>query len=460
MSHWSHDAVFYHLFPLGAAGAPARNELGAPPAARLEGLGAWLDLAAGLGATALQLGPVFESSAHGYDVADYGRVDRRLGTAEGLAAFTAAAHRRGLRVAFDAVFHHVGRDFWAFRDVRARPSTSPYRSWFFLDDRRRSPYGDPFAYEGWSGHYDLVKLNVAEPAVREHLFAAARDWIHRFDVDGLRLDAADVLDLGFQRELAAVCRALKPDFWLVGEVVHGDYGRWAGPGALDAVTNYELYKALYSSHNDRNYFELAHALDRQFGPAGRYRGLPLYAFADNHDVARVASRLAEPAHLYPLYAALFAAPGAPSSYYGSEWGVEGRKAAGGDAPLRPALDPAALPASAPRPDLARAVRRFVRLRRELPALRRGGYRTLFVAPEQLAFARESEGQAVVVALNASGRAARVRVPLPGLAGGRLVDVLNEGEAFEARGGAVELDLHPCWARVLRLEPAGAAGAAA
>ncbi len=453
MADWARDAVFYHLFPLGALGAPARNDRRSPPAARLEGAQGWLDHAAALGATALQLGPVFESSAHGYDVADYWHVDRRLGTDEALRAFVAAARARGLRVVLDAVFHHVGRDFWAFRDVLERPASSPYRAWFFLDERRRSPYGDPFAYEGWAGHYDLVKLNVAHPDVRAHLFGAARSWVEAFDVDGLRLDAADVLDLGFQRDLAALCRSIKPDFWLVGEVVHGDYAAWAGPGALDAVTNYELYKALYSSHNDRNYFELAHALDRQFGPRGLYPSLPLYAFADNHDVDRVASRLADPAHLYPLYALLFAAPGAPSIYYGSEWGVEGRKGRGSDAPLRPALDPGAGAAAAPRPDLTRAIGRFVRLRRDHVALRRGGYRTLHVAPQQFAFAREGGGQTMIVAANASERAERVRVPLPGVPAGRFVDVLNGGESFDARGGALDLELPPRWARVLRLEGA-------
>lgn len=258
-------------------------------------------------------------------------VDRRLGDDDTLGAAD-DLHRRGLRLILDGVFHHVGRDFWAFADVRERRERSAYRDWFFLDFDRASPEGDPFAYEGWDGLYDLVKLNLDNPEVRDHLFAAVDHWIDRFRIDGLRLDAADRLDLGFQRDLARHLRARRPDFWLMGEVVHGDYRHWANPETLDATTNYECYKGLYSSHNDRNYFEIAYSLDRQSGPEGIYRDLALYTFADNHDVDRVASRLRDPAHLYPLHALLFTMPSVPSVYCGGEWGLPGRKAPDSDAP--------------------------------------------------------------------------------------------------------------------------------
>ena len=336
MRTWLEDAVLYHVYPLGALGAPARNDFSAPPSPRLQALHAWVESAADLGANTLYLGPVFESSAHGYDTADYFNVDRRLGDAEDLAGVSEALHRRGMRLLLDGVFHHVGRDFWAFRDVLAAPDRSAFRHWFFLDPRGRSPYGDPFSYEGWRGHFDLVKLNVHHPEVKSHLFEAVRTWRQKFGIDGLRLDVADVLDLDFQRELARECRALRSDFGLLGEVIHGDYRRWIGPDQLDSVTNYELYKGLYSSHNDENYFELAHSLSRQFGPRGLYERLPLCTFVDNHDVDRIASRLREPAEIYPLHLLLFTIPGVPAIYYGSEWGIDGKKSAG-DPALRPAL---------------------------------------------------------------------------------------------------------------------------
>src|SRR5207248_2637864 len=269
-----------------------------------------------------------------------------------------------------------------------------YRDWFAgVDFGRRSPYGDPFGYEGWQGHFDLVKLNLRHPEVRAHLFGAVQSWVERFDIDGLRLDVADALDPGFLRDLAAFCRGLRPDLWLLGEAIHGDYRRLTGPGLLDSATNYECYKGLYSSHNDRNYFEIASSLNRQFGDGGLYRDLPLYNFADNHDVNRVASTLRNPAHLYPLYLLLFTIPGVPSVYAGSEWGIEGIRKAGDDRPLRPPFpSPAAAASRGTHPDLAVAVARFAALRHRSAALRRGSYRQLHVAPEQLAFARQEGGE--------------------------------------------------------------------
>ncbi len=445
MNHWAQDAIIYHLFPLGSTGAPAQNNFSGDftnePSGRLNTLHDWLPYLSELGVTTLLLGPVLESGTHGYDTADLVKVDRRLGTNDDLKAFVAACHAHGLKVMLDAVFNHVGRDFWAFRDVQERGVASPYRDWFFLDFSVQSPAGDTFSYEGWNGHFDLVKLNTTNPAVREHLFTAARLWLEDFGADGLRLDAADVLELGFQHDLAGVCRAVKPDCWLLGEVIHGDYREWAGLGKLDATTNYELYKGLYSSHNDRNYFELAHTLKRQFGEGGLYRDMPLYTFADNHDVPRSASILREPAHLYPLHILLLTVPGVPSLYYGSEWGVTGEKAPTSDAPLRPPLTPETLESTGQHPDLCPVVQDLIKLRHVLPALKYGDYQELRVTSEQFVFARTWQGETVLVAVNASSEA--VRLELPDLSG-NWTDLLNTGRAVS--GGRLELP--PNWGRIL------------
>lgn len=438
---WADDAFFYHIYPLGLCAAPPRNDFVSAPAPRLEQLYRWLDPIQELGANALYLGPLFESSAHGYDTADYFRVDRRLGENRHLSAFSKVLHRRGLRLVLDGVFNHVGRDFWAFRDLLAHRERSAYASWFQnLDFGRASPYGDPFHYEGWNGHYDLVKLNLANPAVRAHLFQAVRFWIEEFEIDGLRLDAADQILPDFLVALGQVCRELRPDFWLMGEMVLGDYNTLLSQGGLDSVTNYEAYKGLYSSHNDRNYFEIAYTLNRQFGPQGLYRQSGLYAFADNHDVDRVASLLKDAAHLYPLYCLLFTMPGIPSVYYGSEWGLLGQRLPGSDAPLRPALDPAQAQAL-PHPNLAEWIARLAGIRRRCPALRRGGYRELSVAPQQFAFLREHSEGDVVVAVNASNAPAQVEVRLP-VEKGWLEDLLHPGETFQVAGGQARLSAVP------------------
>jgi len=458
---WARDAVFYHIYPLGLCGAPEANSFDSPPVERLEKLYGWLDHLQALGITALYLGPVFESGSHGYDTADYFAVDRRLGTNRTLAALSRELHRRGLRLILDAVFHHAGRRFWAFRDVQERGERSEYCGWFAgLSFGGRSPLGDPFRYQGWEGHYELVKLNLSNPALRAHLLQAAESWIRGFAIDGLRLDVAYLLDLDFLRALAARCRSLKPGFWLLGEVIHGDYRRWVGAGLLDSVTNYECYKGLYSSHNDRNYFEIAHTLDRQFGAGGLYRELPLYAFADNHDVDRVASLLREPEHLYPLYCLLFTIPGIPSIYYGSEWGLQGRKAPGSDRALRPSLELERMSRDAPRPELAPAIGRLARIRSRSAALRYGGYRQLQVSHEQLAFLRHWQGEAALVAVNAAGQPARLELKTPAEAraaeAARWTDALDPSVSFAARGGTLEVEVPPRGARILSPQPASMA----
>jgi cyclomaltodextrinase / maltogenic alpha-amylase / neopullulanase len=447
--YWSYDSIFYHIYPLGFCGAPERNDFNAAPVPRLEKLYTWLDHLQYLGITALYLGPLFESSAHGYDTADYYHVDRRLGTDETLAKLSAEIHRRGMRLVLDGVFNHTGRDFWAFRDVRQLREGSIYCGWFQgLNFSGRSPYGDPFSYDGWNGHYDLVKLNLSNPWVREHLFGAIAQWVCDYDIDGLRLDAADCLSAEFLGELASTCRRLKPDFWLVGEVIHGDYRKWANPTLLDSVTNYECYKGLYSSHVDHNYYEIAYALNRQFGEVGLYRQLPLYAFADNHDVNRAASSLEDGRHLYPLYCLLMTMPGVPSIYYGSEWGIRGVRTPHSDRALRPCLELAQAAQNAPQPGLAQVISRLARIRRSNPALCRGSYRQLHVSHEQLAFLRQSENESAVVMVNAADQSVDIEMPVPLPDGTRLQDALDGGEKFQVQNGRLCIRLQPHWARIL------------
>lgn len=450
-AHWANQSVFYALYPLGFCGAPLRNDFSTPPIPRLEKIREWLPHIQALGANALYLGPVFESSAHGYDTADYFHVDRRLGTDETLAALSREIHARGMRLILDGVFNHVGRDFWAFRDVREHLANSAYVSWFAgLDFSAVSPCADPFRYEGWAGNYDLVKLNLHNPAVTQHLFDAIRSWVERFDIDGLRLDAADVLDEDFLEAIGRFGHSLKPDFWLMGEMVGGDYRHLAQPQRLDSATNYECYKGLYSSLAEKNYFEIAYALNRQFGASGLYRGIPLYAFADNHDVNRVASNLPDPALLFPLYCLLFTMPGVPSIYYGSEWGLKAARTPHSDAMLRPCLDLELCQAHPEVPDLAAAIGRLAQLRRSSPALLYGDYQPVATQHEQLAFLRESDTETVLVALNSAPLTTSMDLALP-FPARCAVDRLNGNENISVQGNGIHLELPPRWARVIQLQ---------
>jgi cyclomaltodextrinase len=452
MFHWSSDAVFYHIYPLGLTGAPQRNDFSQPPTARLDRLHTWIPYLKELGVNALYLGPLFESTAHGYDTADYYHVDRRLGTDETLTNLSTALHANGIRLVLDGVFNHVGRDFWAFRDIQARGWDSPYSDWFHnLRFEGRSPCGDPFTYEGWAGNYDLVKLNLSNPAVREHLFGAVATWMDAFAIDGLRLDAADVIEPDFLKALTRLCKARRSDFWLMGEIVQGDYRRLANPQMLDSVTNYECYKGLYSSLANANYYEIAYALNRQFGEGGIYRELSLYNFVDNHDVNRVTSNLTKPTHLYPLYCLLFTMPGAPSIYYGSEWGLTGVRSQYSDRALRPALDISQSQQNSQTPDLERTIARLARIRHETYALRHGNYRQLFVNHAQFAFARFTDEEYLVVMLNAADEPTQIEVDLP-WNDACATDLLNPGERFAVQRGRLSVaQVHPCWGRILKIE---------
>jgi glycosidase len=449
MSQWFDDAFFYHLYPLGVCGAPWINP-GGEPVPRINRLTDWIEPAARIGADAVLLGPIWESGTHGYDTHDYSVLDRRLGTNDDLKHVLSVWKNRGFRVVFDGVFNHCGRGFAPFADLVARGQESRFKDWFAgVDFLRTSSYGDRFFYESWNGHASLVKFNLSNKEVRAHLFDAVARWIEDYDLDGLRLDAADVIDLEFLRDLSAFCRGRRPDFWLMGEVIHGDYNVWAPGAGLDSVTNYELFKGLWSSHNDGNYFEAAWTLNRQFGPEGLYRGRRYYTFADNHDVDRLASTLTDPGFLYPHAILTATVPGIPSVYYGSEAGLEGKKKTNDEA-LRPFLLPRDLDSSVHQP-LRDLWTRLSLLRRQIPALRSGDYRQALVTSRQFAFWRlpEGDGPPVLVAVNSDRGRALFQVELPsGIAQKSWMDLLNPGARFDSGDGKIAGEIDPFWGRIL------------
>ncbi len=392
---WYDEAVIYQIYPLGLCGAPPVND--GQLSHRILKLRDWTEHIRGTGADTVLLNPVFESDSHGYDTRDYRALDVRLGTMEDLRAVCDTFHQNGLKVILDGVFNHVGRGFWAFRDVQERKWDSPYRDWFNINFDGDSNYGDGFWYEGWEGHYELVKLNLRNPDVVRHQFDAIRLWVDTCGIDGLRLDVAYCLPDEYLREIRAFTDTLKPDFVLVGETLHGDYNRWMGSDKCHSVTNYECYKGLWSSFNSMNMFEIGHSLARQFGPEywTLYKGGHLLNFLDNHDVERIASKLNNPKHMVPAWGLLFGMPGVPTIYYGSEWGVEGRKS-DGDAALRPCFE------SPVSNSLTELISRLAKARHSSRALQYGSYRNVLLTNSQIIFERKAEGERVMVAVNADG----------------------------------------------------------
>ena len=425
---WFEEAVFYHIYPLGLTGAPAENPYG-EPVHRLRSLEAWIPHIRSLGATALYIGPLFESVGHGYETTDYRRLDTRLGTNEDLTEFVRRCHDAGIRVILDAVFNHTGRDFFAFRDLREKREASRFRDWYCgVNFSGNNSFGDGFSYENWGGYDLLAKLNLRNPEVRDYLLDTVRFWREAFDIDGLRLDAADVLDFDFMRALRGTAESIKEDFFLMGEVIHGDYARWANDEMLHSVTDYNLHKALYSAHDDRNYFEIAHTVRRQ-KDMGLLQGARLYNFVDNHDVERIATKLREPAHYFPVHVLLFTLPGIPSIYYGSEFGIQGRKERWSDASLRPYLDLGQMRAG-DNPCL-QLIRALGRIRESEKALVWGEYRELQLTNTQFAFSRGD----VIVTVNSASQEAWFDIGANGSYTGAL-----SGRRAESRGGRLNLRL--------------------
>ena len=433
---WYDEAVFYHIYPLGLTGAPKQNSYGEPEH-RLNTLLPWISHIKSIGCNALYIGPLFESVGHGYETTDYKKLDSRLGTNEDLTNFVAKCHKEGIRVILDGVFNHTGRDFFAFKDIQQNRENSRYKDWYCnVNFWGNTEYNDGFSYENWGGYNLLVKLNQHNPEVQNYICDVIRFWVSEFDIDGIRLDAADVLDFNYMQCMRRVANEIKPDFWLMGEVIHGDYNRWANENTLHSVTNYHLHKALYSGHNDYNYFEIAHTVKRQ----NDMGGLKLYNFVDNHDVERIWSKLINKNHFPPVHILLYTLPGVPSVYYGSEFGIEGKKERFSDDSLRPALQLSNFPNAPVENPQTRLITALGKLRQNTPALSYGEYKELLLTNCQYAFARSYNGQSVIITVNNANQEATFAV-----AAGNCTEYVGalSGSKLSANNGSLTVTLKAC-----------------
>jgi len=326
--HWSEHGIWWHVYPLGFTDAPIRTTHDARP--RLRRLEPWLDYAVELGVSGLLLGPVFASETHGYDSIDQCRIDPRLGDAADFDKLASACSERGLRLVLDGVFNHVGAGHPWLRRALSEGPTGEYADFFRIDWSEPSTprLGD------FEGHTSLVALNHDAPAVAEYVVDVMSTWLAR-GADGWRLDAAYAVPPRFWAKVLPSVRAAHPDAWFLGEVIHGDYSTIATESGIDSITQYELWKAIWSSLADRNYFELDWALARHTQFASTQ--LPA-TFVGNHDVTRIATTVGPHGAVLALVV-LMTVAGIPSIYYGDERAFTGTKEdrAGGDDEVRPAM---------------------------------------------------------------------------------------------------------------------------
>ena len=405
---WYDEAVFYHIYPLGLTGAPKQNSYGEVEH-RLRDVFPWISHIKKIGCNAIYIGPLFESVGHGYETTDYKKLDSRLGDNKDLTDFVAECHKQGIKVILDGVFNHTGRDFFAFQDIKQNRENSQYKDWYCnVNFGGNNEYNDGFSYENWGGYNLLVKLNQQNPAVRDYICDVIRFWVKEYDIDGIRLDAADVLDFNYMQALRQVANEVKPDFWLMGEVIHGDYSRWVNEGTLHSVTNYQLHKALYSGHNDHNYFEIAHTVKRLNDMFGNR--LKLYNFVDNHDVERIYTKLNKKSHFVPVHILMYTLPGVPSIYYGSEFGIEGKKEKFSDDSLRPALDYAQYADAVETNECTKLLAALGKIRQNTKALSYGDFKELVLTNTSYAFARNYNGQTVLVSVNNADNDCAMNLP--------------------------------------------------
>jgi glycosidase len=435
---WYDEAIFYHIYPLGLLDAPKENKYDGVTH-RLPQLNPWIDHIKEIGCNAIYIGPLFESEGHGYETTDYKKLDSRLGDNNDLKKFVKLCHKAGVKVIFDGVFNHTGRSFFAFKDLKEHREGSRYRDWYCnVNFYGNNEYNDGFSYDNWGGYNLLVKLNQRNPEVRDYICDVIRFWVKEFDVDGIRLDAADVLDFDFMKALRATANEVKPEFWLMGEVIHGDYSRWVNEGTLHSVTNYNLHKALYSGHNDHNYFEIAHTVKRLYDMGGsRPDGLKLYNFTDNHDVERIYTRLNNKAHMAPVNILLYTLPGIPSIYYGSEFGIEGKKENYSDASLRPALNLDDFKNAVTDNPVTALIARLGKIRQNTPALSYGDYRELVLTNRQYAFARSCDRGYCLAAVNNDDGPYSMSLPTQG---GDSYTGLISGKEVPVQGGQINVTL--------------------
>lgn len=444
---WAEATCWWHVYPLGAVGAPIRPERPvAEITPRLRRLIPWLDHVRELGLDGLLLGPVFASMSHGYDTVDPLRIDPRLGAEEDLVALISAAHERGIRVVLDGVFNHIGREHPLVQQAHREGPDSDAASMLRLTSQDWGPE-DPLPVEVFEGHGDLVALDHSSPLVAQLVIDVMRHWLDR-GADGWRLDAAYAVPAEFWAPVLGAVRESHPHAWFTGEVIHGDKAALVAASTMDSVTQYELWQGIWHGIADANLYELAHAISRH---DELLETVVPSTFLGNHDVTRIASSVGEE-HLPHALAVLLTVGGTPSVYAGDEYGLRAIKEErpGGDDAVRPALPPQ-VPRGAQltgaQAHVEALTRRLLEIRRSIDGIPRGRTLADHVDNRSLVLRTEADGGPLVAALSLEDHEVRLPTQRRDLA------VLAGSAAVQEDGESTWISLPPRGWAVLGRRPA-------
>ena len=345
-----------------------------------------------LGADVLYLNPIHLAyTNHKYDALDFNAISPEYGTRAEFKALAGDVHRHGMKLVLDGVFNHMGRNAPRFQDAFNNPR-SPWRDWFVIGPQ----------YEGgarvWTGYQNLPELNLENPAVRAHLYAAPDSVVRgylRDGADGWRLDTAFELGPQYLRELTDAAHRQKPGSLVVGEIVNYP-GEWLK--SIDAVMAFSLRQIVLGvAQGELPAARAARLTEQLVRDAGIEPMLKSWMVIDNHDIPRIATQFPDVAQRRWVQTLQFTLPGAPNLYYGAELGMTG----GGDPENRGPMRWELL--NDANPDLL-WTRQLIALRKAHRALRVGDFRRID-ADQLFAFERHTDRalETVLVLANPSDR---------------------------------------------------------
>ncbi|EAK88222.1 alpha amylase, partial [Cryptosporidium parvum Iowa II] len=467
-NEWYKNCNWYHIYPIGLCGVERINSDKIVRVNKLEELGSksWIDHLKNLNIGGIYIGPVFESEAHGYDTTDLLSIDKRLGSNEDFKNLVKIYHSNGIKVIIDAVFNHVGRNFFAFNDIKINGKHSKYCDWFKgLDFSKKSQKGDNFTYTPWEGYYELVTLNHENYEVKKYLFDAVEFWFKEYEIDGLRLDAADCISIEFWRIFRDFCKTkFGENFALLAEIIHGDQRIWVRPNPsasikyeytnqpFDGVTNYVLWDAIWKSHRFNNLELLANVISQQ---NDLFSSGWMYNFVDNHDVTRIASQIEIEDDLLTVYIILFMLNGSPSIYYGSEFRFKGVKGKGrrADFQLRPKLTIKDLEwLNSDKNDGFLVLIKFISQIRGHPIigkiLTKGNYSLLLNTKTLLVFERRIKEEFIFVAINIDTKSVEDFEVDWKEKDGQWRDILSPSDTYQSKKGKIKINVLSNWAIII------------